>query len=176
MAKISFSKLGLKVNQEVKIVEWNGQNIEVKQYLPISDKLDLLSNVLNHCQDTDNNNFMNIAKMTMFLTIEILLYYTNINVTEKMKEEPAKLYDQIVSTGLMTAIKEQIDEQELTSLYNWCIETCEHLYTYRNSIYAIMDAMGNDYNNLQLDAEGIQEILKNPDNLEQLKPLLTKLD
>ena len=36
MAKVSFTKLGLSKNQEVKIVEYNEQNIEVKQYLPIN--------------------------------------------------------------------------------------------------------------------------------------------
>ena len=60
MAKISYSKLGLKVRQDTNMFTWNDQNIEVKLYLPISDKLDLISNVLNQCQDTDNNNFMNI--------------------------------------------------------------------------------------------------------------------
>ena len=30
MAKVAFNKLGLKMNQEIKIVEFNGQEIEVK--------------------------------------------------------------------------------------------------------------------------------------------------
>ena len=47
MAKVAFSKLGLKVNQDIKTIEFNGQNIEVKQYLPIQDKLRLISNIIN---------------------------------------------------------------------------------------------------------------------------------
>ena len=35
MAKLSFSKLGLTKNTNIKSIEYNGQNIEVKQYLPI---------------------------------------------------------------------------------------------------------------------------------------------
>jgi hypothetical protein len=36
MAKLSFNKLGLKINQEVKNVEYaDGIVIEIKQYLPI---------------------------------------------------------------------------------------------------------------------------------------------
>ena len=38
MAKVSFTKLGLKTNQEVKTIEWNEQIIEIKQYLPIEKK------------------------------------------------------------------------------------------------------------------------------------------
>ncbi len=176
MAKISFSKLGLKVNQEIKTFEWNGQNIEVKQYLPIAEKFSLITDVLMNCQDTDNNNFMSISKMVMFLCIQITIHYTNINITDKIKEDPAKLYDQLASTGLLTEIKKNMDENEFITLWDWCKETCEHLYQYRNSIYAILDAMGNDYSNLTLDIDELQKSIKDPEALKQLEPLLTKLD
>ena len=40
MAKIAFSKLEIKkVNNEVKNIQFNDIEIEVKQYLPIQDKL-----------------------------------------------------------------------------------------------------------------------------------------
>lgn len=175
MAKVTFSKLGLKVNQEVKTLEWNGQNIEIKQYLPIADKFDFITQVLMHCQDTDNNNFMSISKMVMYFSIYTIIYYTNINITDKLKEEPAKLYDLIVSTGLMTQIRENIDETELLTLFNWCKETCEHLYQYRNSIYAILDAMNTDYENLNLDIEALEEQAKNVEGLDTVKQVLTKL-
>lgn len=175
MAKVAFSKLGLKVNQEVNTFEWNGQKVEVKQYLPIAEKFTLISEVLMNCQDTDNNNFMSISKMVMYLGIQIVIHYTNINVTDKMKEDPAKLYDQLDSTGLLTEIKNNMDEKEFILICDWCKETCEHLYTYRNSIYAILDAMGTDYANLELDIEELQKSIKDPESLTLLKDTLTKL-
>ena len=33
MAKVSFNKLGLKVNSQVETVDFNGETIEVKQYI-----------------------------------------------------------------------------------------------------------------------------------------------
>ena len=42
MAKVAFSKLGLKINNDVKTVVFNEQTIEVKQYLPIEEKLNLI--------------------------------------------------------------------------------------------------------------------------------------
>ena len=175
MAKVSFNKLGLKVNQNVKELDWNGQKIEVKQYLPIAEKFSLISEVLMNCQDTDNNNFMSISKMVMYLGIQIVIHYTNISITDKMKEDPAKLYDQLDSTGLLTAIKNNIDDKEFMTLCDWCKETCEHLYQYRNSIYAILDAMSADYENLNLDIEEIQKNIKDPEALSLLKDTLTKL-
>ena len=42
MAKLAFTKLSLSKNQEVKIVEFNSQDIEVKQYLPVNDKFEVI--------------------------------------------------------------------------------------------------------------------------------------
>ena len=84
MAKVSLTKLGLKVNQEIKTIEFNEQIIEIKQYLPVNDKLELISNVINLAHD--ENNFSNPVKVSVFTTLEIMYAYTNINFTEKQKE------------------------------------------------------------------------------------------
>ena len=44
MAKIPFSKLGLSKDTSMTLVEWNDQNIEVKNYLPIKEKIELVEN------------------------------------------------------------------------------------------------------------------------------------
>jgi hypothetical protein len=81
MAKVSLTKLGLKVNQDIKNIEFNEQIIEVKQYLPVNDKLELISNVINSAHD--ENNFSNPVKVSVFTTLEIMYAYTNINFTDK---------------------------------------------------------------------------------------------
>ena len=43
------------------------------------------------------------------------------------------------------------------------------------SIYGILDAMKQDYSNLELDAESIREKIADPKALELLKDVLTKL-
>lgn len=175
MAKVTFSKLGLKINQQTKTFEWNGQNVEVKQYLPIVEKFTLISDVLTNCQDTDNNNFLSVSKLNMYLSLQILIHYTNINITEKMKEEPTKLYDQIASSGLLSEIYANMDNNEYSELVSWCKNTAEHIYEYRNSIYAILDAMSKDYSNLELDIEKLENDIQNPEQLALLKDTLTKL-
>ena len=42
MIKTSYANLKLKVNTEVKSVDYNGNVIEVLQYLPIDDKYSLI--------------------------------------------------------------------------------------------------------------------------------------
>ena len=173
MAKVSLIKLGLKVNQDVKNIEFNEQIIEVKQYLPINEKLELISSVINSA--ADENNFSNPVKENVFLTLEILYHYTNINFTDKQKEDPVKLYDLVVSSGLVNKVTDLIPEEELDEVINGVAQSVKAIYTYRNSALGILESISQDYSTLNLDATEIQQKLADPDNMALLKQVLTKL-
>ena len=57
MAKLSFTKLGLKPNSEIVNIVYGDLTIEVKQYLPVEEKLEIITNVLELSHDS--NNFSN---------------------------------------------------------------------------------------------------------------------
>ena len=173
MAKVSLTKLGLKVNQDVKNIEFNEQIIEIKQYLPINEKLELISSVINSA--ADENNFSNPVKENVFLTLEILYHYTNINFTDKQKEDPVKLYDLVVSSGLVNKVTDLIPEEELDEVINGVAQSVKAIYTYRNSALGILESISQDYSALNLDATEIQQKLADPDNMVLLKQVLTKL-
>ena len=98
MAKLAFSKLGLKVNNQVVNINYNEQTIEVKQYISVNDKLKLISDIINNT--VDEHSFCNPVKVKVYLLIGIIENYTNISFTEKQKEDIVKLYDLIQSNGL----------------------------------------------------------------------------
>ena len=173
MAKVSLTKLGLKVNQDIKNIEFNEQIIEVKQYLPINEKLELISSVINSA--ADENNFSNPVKENVFLTLEILYHYTNINFTDKQKEDPVKLYDLVVSSGLVNKITDLIPEEELDEVINGVAQSVKAIYTYRNSALGILESISQDYSALDLNATEIQQKLADPNNIALLKQILTKL-
>ena len=173
MAKVSFTKLGLKKNEGVGILHINEQDIEVKQYLPINEKLELISSVINSA--ADENNFSNPVKENVFLTLEILYHYTNINFTDKQKEDPVKLYDLVVSSGLVNKVTDLIPEEELDEVINGVAQSVKAIYTYKNSILGILESISQDYSSLNLDATEIQQKLADPDNMALLKQILTKL-
>ena len=54
-------------------------------------------------------------------------------------------------------------------------ETIDAVYKYQNSALGILDTIGQDYSNLELDAQKLQEKMNNPENLALLKDVLTKL-
>ena len=174
MAKVSFSKLGLTKNQEVKILNWNEQNIEVRQYLPISEKLELISNVINFAHD-GNANFANPVQVKVFTGLELLYAYTNISFTDKQKEDPAKLFDLVKSSCLLDSVIMMIPANEYTDLVTGVQNSITAIYAYQNSVMGVLDNISTDYSNLNLDATEIQKALSDPNNMALLKNVLTKL-
>ena len=173
MAKLAFTKLSLSKNQEVKIVEFNGQDIEIKQYLPVNDKFEVISNIIN--RSADDNNFANPLKVEIFTTLEIISTYTNISFTEKQKEDPSKLFDLVVSSGLYKEIICAIPHTEIESLQCYINSTIDAVYKYRNSIMGLLENITADYSNLNLEATEIQKKLADPNNMQLLRDVLTKL-
>ena len=173
MAKVSFTKLGLTKNQEVKQINWNDQIIEVKQYLSINEKLNLISNVINAAHD--EKNYSNPVKVDVYTALEIMYAYTNINFTDKQKEDVTKLYDLIVSSGLYTKVLEAIPDNEHCNLLNAIEKSIDAIYTYQNSIMGILDTITSDYSGLSLEAAEIQKKLAEGNGVEFLKEVMAQL-
>lgn len=173
MAKISFTKLNAKLDTGVKILEFNDQKIEVRQYLPVNDKLGIIENVINQTGET--MNYVNPVKVTVFAALEVLYNYTNITFTDKQKEAPEKLFDMIWSSGLFSAVQEAIPQTEWDELFKGLWDTIDAVYKYYNSAMGIMEAISKDYANTSLDIEKLTNQLSNPEELGLVKDILTKL-
>lgn len=173
MAKVAFSKLGLKEKKEVKTITINNVQIEVKQYLPINNKIDIITNVINNTQD--QNNFPNPVKIEVLATLELIFAYTNLSFTEKQKEDVAKLYDLLDSNGVINEIIEAIPEEEYCFLIESLDDTIDAVYSYRNSVLGILEQVSKDYSQLDLDTTNMQKAISDPDNLALLRDVLTKM-
>ena len=173
MAKIPFSKLGLSKDTSMTLVEWNDQNIEVKNYLPIKEKIELVENIVN--KSVDENGYYNPIKIYVNTIIEVINSYTNISFTEKQKEDPMKLYDMLNASRVLNLIIGLVPEGEFYYLNKTVHEMANNIVAYRNSAMGIMERITTDYSNLDLDASAIQKELADPNNMTLLKDILTKL-
>lgn len=174
MAKVTFTKLGLTKNSTVDTIEWNDQKIEVKQYLSMSEKLDLVSNIINN--SIDDNGFYNPMRIHINTIIEVILTYTNITVTEKQKEDILKLYDLFVSSGLSgEIIGKAVNPYEYQQIQKWVHETINSIYSYKNSVLGILDTISTDYKDLDFETNEIFNKLSDKENLGLVRDILTKL-
>lgn len=173
MAKISLNKLNLVKNTKQIDYMWNGQKIEIVQYLPLEKKLEVISNIVN--ESVDLKGYYAPYRLDLFMTIAIIKNYTNISITEKQQEDLGKLYDLLVSSGLYYEIKERIPKEEIEYLNENVEKTIHSIYEYKNSALGIMDAISKDYKNVSFDATKIQEALESGEGLETVREVLDNL-
>lgn len=175
MAKVAFSKFGLKPNSEIKTITWGGQDIEVIQYLPIQKKLGLIGRVISQAHEQDAN-YSNPVKIEVYTALEILFEYTNITFTEKQKEDIPKLYDIVYSSGLWQAVVDAMPTDELDIIMNGIENSIEAIYKYQNSALGIIDLLKGDMETIDnIDVEGMKqslaEIAESP-LIKEIVPLL----
>ena len=174
MAKVPFSKLGLKkIKDDIVKIDFNGIEIEVKQYLPIDDKLQFVVNVISNA--ADGNRFYNPIKIEAFSTLEILFMYTNLSFTDTQKKDLSKLFDIVVSNGLAKEVMAAIPKNELDGLLELVYTSADNIYAQMNSAYGIIDGIRQEYQQSGEDATEIQKRLSDPENLKLLRDVMTKL-
>ena len=176
MAKVPFSKLGLKkIKDDIVKIDFNGIEIEVKQYLPIDDKLQFVVNVISNA--ADGNRFYNPIKIEAFSTLEILFMYTNLSFTDTQKKDLSKLFDIVVSNGLAKEVMAAIPKNELDGLLELVYTSADNIYAQMNSAMSVIDTfISRDTGDLTTQVTELQEKLANPENLTLLRDVISKLD
>ena len=157
MSKIAYSKLNLKTDTSIKEVPFNGQIIEVTQYLPWEDKMSLINIVLQKAKEGTEYNPL---KLDMYFSIYLVMMYTNITFTEKQREDEFKLANTINSGLLYDTVKDNIPEKELAYISSLLLNTAEARRKNYNSIAGVINDI---IENLPLQAEQMQKIVDNFD-------------
>ena len=178
MAKVPFSKLQACIDGQVSQISYKDKNdkeiyYEVKHYLPFKDKLEMITKIIN--QSVDDNGFYNPMRVKLYTVLEVVYAYTNLSFTEKQKEDPFKLYDLLVSTGIFMDVLKEISEYDWTELQNGIKTTIDNIYEYRNSVMGILERVKEDYSDMSFDATEIQSQLSNSENMALLRDVLDKL-
>lgn len=139
--KVSYANLKLKTKDEIKTFNFNNTEIEVKQYLPIEDKYDLVMITL---QKAEENGIYNALKLDMYFHLHLVYMYTNLSFTEKQKENEMKIYDTLESNGFIDKMIEVIPEEEYNALFTFMDEIMLNTLNYTNTAGAVIQSIIND--------------------------------
>jgi len=106
----------------------------------------------------------------MYFNLYIVYFYTNLNFTDKQKEDPAKLYDQMESNGLITQVIAHMDEDEYANLLTYLETIRDEMLTYKNTAGAVLQTIVQD---LPRNAAAAAEIVNSwtPEQFDQVKRL-----
>lgn len=175
MAKIAFSKLNKKVDNEPKIITIDGNNIEVKQYLPISQKWEMIREICINALEPETK-FFNPISIEVSTALNTLFYYTNISFTDKQKEDTFKLYDMVVQNGLLAEVYANIPESEHNFILDIIEETITSNENYNFSALGIIENVVKNYGQTEFDVEKLREKLANNEGMELLKEIAPLLN
>lgn len=170
MAKIAYSKLKKKVEPIVKTVEFNGEKIEVRQWISTQDRLALMGKIIELAHD-ESYHFFNPIQMQVFSVLETVKAYTNITFTEKQEEDVPKLYDEIICGGLWEAVKEVLPEEATDILWD-VRNVAEKYYEYQNSMLGAMESIKLNYDATSMDVDALQEKIRDPETFGLVKEIM----
>ena len=138
MAKITYASLKLKTDNSVDTFDFNGNTIEVLKYLPIKDKYDLITMTLERAEE---EGVYNPVMMEAYFHLYLVYMYTNLNFTEKQKENEDKIYDALTSNGLMDLIISNIPEDEYNYLYTMIERTMKEDLQYNTTAASVIKSI-----------------------------------
>ena len=173
MAKISFNKLTPIKSVEPTIITIGENEITVERYLPMADKAAFIERVLNTV--IDDTGFINPMRLDVMFHIELIKTYTNISITEKMMENPSKVYDLLVLNNILSAVLEVIPEEEYEDLMNDVGECAKHTVDYINSFAGMIKNITTNYDSTKMNVEDIISTLGDPNQIGLVKDILDKI-
>ena len=171
MAKISFTKLNKIKSLPVKEIFIDDQKILVEQYLPLEEKVNLITSVIEQSGNGEEG-FFNIVKLDAYYIIEMIRAYTNISFTEKQLEDTTKLYDAIRLNDVWAAVEDAIPGAEREYVWSNILALAREITTYNNSVLGVLKAISSDRDNLNFDVQELMNNIKDPEALSLLKGMV----
>lgn len=166
--KVGLTKLVTVKESDTKTIEINGEEIVVKQYLPLTEKLGLIRDI---GLAAIGDSYINQVSIDVLFDIKLVQYYTNINFTEKQLEDTEKLYDTLIMNNIVKDVCQSIPVGEIEQLRAWIYRTVHEISTFRNSAAGIMEAITKNYDATKLDLEALNSELRTPEMQEFVKNL-----
>ena len=168
---ITFSKLGLKTINDTETILINNNEVKVKQYLPQSDKVDLLVYVFDNSIDSNNFTFSPIRVETYF-SIAVVKYYTDITFTKtQLEDNILKTYDLLESNGVIAQVFEAIPQEEMSFLRDCLQSTMKDVTTYNNSFAGMIDIITRNTQDGDKKLSELIEKVKNKEGIEVLSEI-----
>ncbi len=150
------------LGDNVKVVDFHGTDIEIKQYLPIQDKINLVGTAYISGVEIENDlETIDSCKTDILFRLLIANAYTNIKFNNNLKN-----YDLLFESGLYDVIHKNIPENELYTIHDMLfnvVEDGKRGIEQRNSIPFIIKGFANKIVDFFSDEKGVNKFIKKMD-------------
>lgn len=139
--------------KEYKTVKLNSLEVKVLQYLPISDKIDIIQIAL---QKSEENGIYNELLLDMYFHLHIIFCYTDLEFSEEDLSDLMALYDRLESHGFINEIMNAMDKNEYGNLVDYLEMMKKNKLKYQNTAAAVIRGIIQD---LPKNAAAAKEII-----------------
>ena len=144
---MKYSELNLREPEvEKRQIKLDGDiNLDVRTYLPIDAKSDLITWAINLALD-DNTGCISPIRFEVCFTIAVVKWYADIEIDEGTPL--SKVYDMFELNDISNKVMGAIPVEEIDFLRDLAKDTAEDIVRYNNSFAGMLNIMSNDATNL----------------------------
>ena len=150
---MKLNETNFKINDQINTFTKDNYQVNVKKYLPISDKIDLVQIAL---QKAEEDGIYNQIKLDMYFHLNIIYLYTDIEISQEEREDEMKLYDILESNDIIDMVIAFMDQDEYNELKGYLMKMENDSLTYRNTAAAVLTRIVQD---LPKNAAAAKEIV-----------------
>ena len=150
------------LGDNVKVVDFHGTDIEIKQYLPIQDKINLVGTAyVSGVEIEDDLETIDSCKTDILFKLLLVNAYTNIKFNNNLRN-----YDLLLESGLYKVVYDNIPKDELFGLHDMLFDVVEdgkREIEQRNSIPFIIKGFVNKIVDFFSDEKKLDKFIKKMD-------------
>ena len=164
---MNFSELNLSIRDEIKTVKIGDNVIEVKQYLPLEKKIDIISLAI---QQSLGGTVQNTMAFESYLDLFIIMNYTNIDFSDC--EDYGVLYDILESNDIINFILSAIPQIEYNSIKEHAFDMSAKYERYSNSLGKVISNL-IDFS--KAISENIEEVTQDEEKMQTIKDIASDI-
>lgn len=149
----------------VKTITLGNCDIEVRQYLPVNEKINFLQFIVENTIDQETGTFSPI-RVNVYYSLAILKFYCGLDFSEDDNIE--EIYDILEYNGIFDSIFNNINDDEKNYIFELVEETIEDIDKYNSSAAGIIKSMAANSEQLSSSIDTIMGQIQNKEGLELL--------
>lgn len=169
MGNVPFEALKLEMGDikttTVKINETT--ELEVRNYLPIAEKGDLVTFVINGALDNMTGCFSPL-RLEVYFGIAIVKWYAGVTFENQEVMDIGSIYDTLEANNVILSVMGAIPEEELEFVESLVKDTAEDIARYNTSFAGMLSAMSGNADSLDAQLTELLEKIKNKEGMELL--------
>lgn len=169
MVNTPFEALNLEMGDiETTTIKINdATELKVRSYLPIAEKGNLVTFVINGALDNMTGCFSPL-RLEVYFAVAIVKWYAGVSFENQELMDIGNIYDILEANYVVSKVMGAIPEGELEFIESLVKDTAEDIARYNNSFAGMMSAMSGDASSLDEQLSEILEKIKNKEGMELL--------